>query len=460
MALALAFALYYGEGDAVSILVSMTITISVGFLLWRAFKAEGELRIRDAFAIVSFGWITIVLFGTVPYLFSGTFSSFTDALFESVSGFTTTGSSVLVDFDSVGPGILVWRSLTHWLGGLGIILMVLAIFPVLGHGGMQLYHASVSDISQEKLRPRIQNTARALFGVYLLITTLEITFLLFGRLSIFDALCTAFGTVATGGFSPRKGSIAAYNSLYVELVVMVFMFLSGINFALHFRALRGQIKPLLRDEDVRFFLILILISITVVFLDLSIDFHQPWGSALRQASFQVISLSTTTGYVTADYDSWRPFSRFLLLMLMFIGACPGSTSGAIKNMRVLIAGKALYREMRKLLHPQAVISLWFNGRPVADGLVQKVVFYILLYLSVFFVGSLLMMICGLDMVSALSSVAATLGGVGPGLGKVGPAANYASVPLLGKWVLCLCMLLGRLEMYALLLLFFPEFWKR
>lgn len=461
MIAAVPFSAYYGEGDLLALLISISITMGCGAVLYFGIRETGnELTHREGFAIVSLAWIGAGIFGSLPFLISGTFHSLTDAVFESVSGFTTTGASVLTDIEKVPHGILLWRDMTQWLGGMGIILLGIAILPLLGVGGMQLYKAEVPGPVPDKIKPRVAETAKTLWMVYVLISALEAFLLWAGGMDLFESLCNTFGTMATGGYNPRNSSIGHYNSLYCDVIITVFMFIAGANFTLHYRMLKGNPGAYWRDPEFRFYLLLILICVAAVTLNLRMNVYESIGAALRFASFQVVSIMTTTGFVTADYEKWPYFSQFLLLLLMFVGGCAGSTGGAMKCVRVLMLIKQGYRELYLLIHPHGVFSVKLGKQVVSPSIMNGVWGFSFLYLFIYGVSVMLMSVLGLDMVSAASSVAATLGNVGPGLGSVGPMDNYAHIPWIGKWILILCMILGRLEIYTVIVLFMPEYWKK
>ncbi|HUU49388.1 MAG TPA: TrkH family potassium uptake protein [Nitrospinota bacterium] len=460
MLLPIAISLYYQDGDLFSLVYSSMICIFLGLIVSYSSKEEGDIGIKDGFAIVTFGWISAALFGSLPFLFFGTFNNFTDAFFEAMSGFTTTGATVLANIEKQPHGILVWRSLTQWLGGMGIIVLSIAILPALRVGGMQLFKAEVPGPSQDRLTPRIKDTARLLWMVYVIISATETLLLLLGGMSLFDALNHTFTTMATGGFSTKDASIGAFNSPYFDAVITLFMFMAGINFALHYQMLKGNLKSFFKDTEFLFYLGVVGFFITLVVINLKFSAQKPLTDAIRYGSFQVVSIVTTTGYGTADFELWPQFSQYTLLLLMFIGGCAGSTGGSIKNIRILLLIKYAYYELYKLIHPRAIISIKIRDKMVSEDILQGVLGFFLLYMAVFVVSSLFMALLGLDMITAISSVAATIGNVGPGLGMVGPTDNYAHIPFLGKWLLSLCMLIGRLEIYTVLIFFIPEFWKK
>ncbi|MBL7074172.1 TrkH family potassium uptake protein [candidate division KSB1 bacterium] len=461
MILPLFFSLYYKDGDHFAILLSAGITATCGFLLWALTPGEKELSVRDSFAIVTLGWIAMACFGTLPYLLSGTLSSFTNALFESMSGFTTTGATILQNIEALPHGVLFWRSLTHWIGGMGIIVLSLAILPLLGVGGMQLFQAEVPGLVMDKISPRIQQTAKILWGVYLLLTVLETALLFFGGMSLFDALCHTFGTLATGGFSTKNASIGHFGSAYIHYVIIIFMLIAGANFALHYRALMGNFRSYLKDREFNFYIGMIVAAFLIVTL---FNYHGHHYSSLpeviRKSLFQVVSIQTTTGYVIADFEQWSILCQFLLLTLMFVGGCAGSTGGAMKVMRIMLLLRHGLRELKRLIHPRAVLPLRIGEKVIPDGAVTNILGFFFLYMLIFVLATLLMASLGLDLVSAIASVAATIGNIGPGLGSVGPTDNYAHIPLLGKWILLSCMLLGRLEIYTVLIIFSSSFWKK
>lgn len=451
----------YGEPHARGFLLSIAATALSGLFMMLIFKrSRRELTHRDGFAIVALGWINAAFFGALPYLFTGALESLTDACFEAASGFTTTGSTIFTDIQKHPHGILFWRNLTQWLGGMGIILLSLAILPFLGVGGMQLYRAEVPGPTADKLRPRIAQTARILWEVYVLFSAAEVLTLLLGGMDLFDALCHTFSTMATGGFSPKNQSIEFYQSPFLEYAITFFMFLAGANFALHYRFLKGNVKALWQDGEFCFYLSVVLLATLFISLNLWGSIQKEFFQAFRLAIFQVVSIMTTTGFATADFENWPIFSQYLLLILMFIGGCAGSTGGAIKCVRIYILLKQGFQELRKLIHPRAVLPVKLGGKIVSPDTLSGIWGLFFLYLLIFSVASLALSMLGSDLLTSISAVAATLGNVGPGLGTVGPAENFAHLPIAAKWILTVCMLLGRLEIYTLLVLLIPEFWRK
>jgi trk system potassium uptake protein TrkH len=461
MVLPLLVALRYEEASAAPIFYSILVICGAGVILYIASRQEKErtLSHRDGVAIVTFGWVAAGLAGALPFMLSGSIPDFTNAYFESVSGFTTTGASIIADVESVSRGILMWRSLIQWLGGMGIIVLSIAILPFLGVGGMQLYKAEVPSPVVDKLKPRISDTAKVLWKVYILLTSTQIALLVAGDMPLFEAVCHAFCTLPTGGFSPKNASIAHYRSPYFDGVIAIFMILAGVNFSLHFRFLRREWPVFHRDPECRVFLIIIAVFILAVTINLY-GFYQSLWTAFRYAAFQVASIISTTGFFTDDFDRWPAFSQMALVFCMFLGGMAGSTAGGIKTMRIILLIKQAYQEVFRIIHPHAVTSLKLGGKPVPSEVMSSIWGFTLLYLSIFVVSSLIISALGLDTVSAFSAVAACIFNVGPGLGSVGPTQNYLAVPIVGKWILIFCMLVGRLEIYTVIVLMMPEFWRK
>jgi trk system potassium uptake protein TrkH len=455
------FSLYYRDGDLHALIQSSLITTTTGGLLFLFFrKVVREISHKEGFVIVALGWVSAAFFGSLPYLLSGVFPNLAEAYFESMSGFTTTGATVLPAMEAAPRGILFWRSLTHWLGGMGIIVLSIAILPLLGVGGMQLFRAEVPGPVADKLRPRIAETAKILWQVYMLISAVETILLMAGGMTLFEALCHTFGTMATGGFSTRSVSIGAYNSAYYDGVITIFMILAGTNFALHYQTLTGDWRSLVRNSEVRFYWILLGGSMALVTLVLRLETYDTLKMAFRYATFQVTSIMTTTGYTTADFERWPSFVQYLLVLLMFIGGSAGSTGGGMKCMRILLLLKQGYRELIRLVHPHGIIPVRLGSRAVSGEIMNAVWGFFFLFMLIFVLASVAMALLGLDIISAFVSVAATMNNIGPGLGVVGPMDNYRSIPYLGKWILIFCMLVGRLELYTVIVLLVPEFWKR
>ncbi len=454
------FSWFYSDGAAGAFILSAAISAGCGGLLFKLFRSETDLSVREGFAIVSFGWTLFAIFGALPFVLSGAIPSYLNAFFETMSGFTTTGSTILIDIEAMPPSLLLWRSLTQWLGGMGIIVLSLAILPMLGVGGMQLFKAEVPGPTADRLKPRIQDTAKLLWGVYVLLTGAEVIMLMAGDMIFFDAINHAFTTMATGGFSTRNASVAAYNSAYIDWVITFFMFLAGVNFSLHYLALRGRIGDFIRNEEFLFYSGLIMVGTILITLLNMGHIYPDFLDNLRFSAFQVVSIMTTTGFATADYELWPVLCQYLLVFSMFIGGCAGSTGGGMKVARILLLFKHTQVQLFRLIHPRAIRLVKLGERPVDKDVMQSILGFFALYLGVFVAASFIMAGIGMDLPSAGASVIATLSNIGPGLGSVGPIDNFAHVPALGKLVLAFCMLLGRLELFTVLVLVFPSFWRK
>lgn len=438
------------------------ITFFTGILLFFISKGarHEELRYKEAFLTVSLTWLGVSFFGALPYLFTGSISSFTDAYFESMAGFTTTGASILEDVESLSKGVLFWRSLTQWIGGIGIVVFVLAVLPIIGTGGMQLFKAEVPGISVDKIRPRLVDTAKVLSVIYLVLTLLiGFIYHLLG-MEVFDAICHAFTTISTGGFSTKNTSIAYFNSGSLEYAVSGCMLLGSINFTLYFHLFRGNLKEIIKNEELRFYLFVIFISVLMIWVYLWFKFSFSVEKAFRNTLFQVISIVTTTGYSTVDYTTWGDFPQGVLLFMMFLGGMVGSTAGGIKELRIYLMFKELYHQFLRMIHPRAVTVLKLKERNLSIDVLETVWIFVFLAITVWIVASLMVSATGVDLVTALSTVASCLNNVGPALGEAGPASNYAGIPMTAKWILIACMLIGRLEYFTVLILLIPAFWKK
>lgn len=471
-----AVAIGYGERAWMALLGTAILSIASGGLLWRAWGRDlDQVRIREGFAIVATSWLVVSLIGALPYALSGEIPSYTNAFFETMSGFTTTGASILGGantraIEEISHGLLFWRSMTHWLGGMGIIVLALAILPILGVGGMQLFKAEAPGPTADKLTPRVRETAKRLWMIYVGITAIEAV-LLFGAMGPFDAINHALATTSTGGFSTRSASIAYFESAYVEWIITLFMFLSGVSFVLHYRLLGRGRSVVFRNTELRVYSAVIVIATMVVTLSIwspvrnimnttTFAGYDSFMDALRSSAFQVTSIITTTGFGLADYVLWPPLAIAVIFVLFFIGGMAGSTSGGIKVVRQVVLFKNSFREIRRLLHPNAVIPLRLNGRVIPAEVVREVLSFVILYLALVVLGTIAMCFFGLDLVSSLGVVASSLGNVGPAFGALGPTASYASLPELAKWFLAILMMIGRLEIFTVLILFSPEYWRR
>lgn len=451
----------YGDSDLVSMLISGAICLVAGvpayFLSRDARRAY--IGFREGFIAVVASWVVATVFGAIPFVLTGVFGPL-DALFESISGFTTTGASVLTDY-AQPHGIMFWRSLSQWYGGMGIVVLFIALLPAVGGGAIRLFAAEAPGPSSERLTPRLRDTAKRLWYIYAGLSVAEILILMAVGLGPFSAITHTFSTMATGGFSPEPASIGAFGSWSVELVIVVFMALAGINFALYYAFLLGRRWAILRDPEFRLYLGIVVVSTVVVGASLMIArSHFGFTHAFREAMFQVVSLQTTTGYVTADFDGWNTFAKTLLLLLMFVGGSAGSTAGGMKVVRILVLSKNANRVLSQAVHPHAVIPVRVGRRVVPNTIVSGVLGFFFLYMAVFAVGTLLLATSNLSLVTSASAVAATLNNVGPGLELVGATLHYAPIDPFGKVVLMILMLLGRLELLAVMLPFTRAFWKR
>ena len=523
---AVAFA--YGEGEWWAFAAVGAASVLGGGALWRAFRPRDEIRVREGFAIVALAWLVLSLVGAVPWVLAGVLDGYTDAFFETMSGFTTTGATVLGGattpaIEAVPNGFLLWRSLTHWLGGMGVVVLAVAVLPLLGVGGMQLFKAEVPGPSADKLTPRVTETAKRLWAIYVALTVLE-TVLLLPAMSLFDAVNHAFATMATGGFSTENGSVGQYGSAYVDWVITAFMVLAGMNFALHYRLLRRDVGGVARNEELRVYGGILALATVLLTLSLwaptgallpgpvtldgevvaveaaaeraaggavaedaatrgadraggegvgggaaldgdagrgrTVVRYDSFGDALRYGAFQAASIVTTTGFGTADYELWPPLAVAVILSLFFVGGMAGSTGGGVKVVRVLLILKNSFRELRQLVHPRAILPVRLDHRVVPEGVVRTVLSFVVFYIGLIGLGTLVMGVLGLDVWSAFSATFSCVGNVGPAFGTMGPTENYTHVPALGKWVLALLMMAGRLEIFTVLLLFSPAFWKR
>lgn len=463
MLVPLAYALVTGRADTDAFWLAILATLLVAGALLRFSRARPlrELRQREGILLVVLVWGAVCLFASLPFYFSPYFASFTDAVFESVSGFTTTGATVLANVEVLSPGIQFWRCFSHWLGGMGIVLLGVAILPTIGQGGMHLYRAEFSGARSERLTPRIVETAKALWKIYLALTVVAFIALRLAGMDSFEALCHAFSTLGTGGFSTRTASIAAYKSPLIEYILIVLMFLAGASFILHYR-LWIERRPARVFGDYEFLSYLGVIAVASVIIAAVLIWHNGFGlePALRAALFQVVSIVTTTGLITEDYATWYPLCQLLLLALIFIGGCTGSTAGGLKVARVGLLARVVDREFRRMAEPQGVFPVRFGGEAIPEITIQSLLNLVYLALLVNFVASLLLAAVGVDVLTAISAVAACMFNVGPGLGTVGPIENYGPLPALAKWVLSGCMIAGRLEFYTLLVILTSSFWRR
>ncbi|MDL2321320.1 TrkH family potassium uptake protein [Desulfosarcina sp. OttesenSCG-928-B08] len=447
----------------VPLLQAMGIALISGGALMLVFR-HGKVDIvtqREGMAIVAMGWAAIGLFGAFPFYLSDSAFSFTNAVFESVSGFTTTGATILSDIEALGPGLVFWRGFIQWLGGMGIIVLSIAILPFLGIDGIHMYKAEIPTPMPDKLKPHLRDTALILLKVYLSLTLIEMVLLMLCGMGPVDALNQALTTMSTGGNSSRNASIAHFNSPAIDGVIVLFMLLGGINFALHYQFIKGKPLAFWRDAECRVFLGICLVLSLLVGLNLYQTVYPDILNSLRYAAFQVVSIITSTGYVTADYEKWPALSQMILFLCMFVGASAGSTSGGMKCLRLMVCFKYCYKELFSIIHPRSVTHIKIGGKTVPEAVVRNVLGFLALYILLFAVNALMMAGIGhVDMPTAIAAVASAMGNIGPGFGTVGPTENYAAISTAGKWLLSWCMLLGRLEIYTLIILVMPEFWRK
>ncbi len=464
MVFPLACSLIYREADWSAFLIGLAVTLAINapaILLLR--RGNLVLSRRTGMAVVAFGWVTVPLFASVPFLLHGGLGGFTNCTFESVSGFTTTGSSILSDIEALPHGILLWRSIIQWLGGLGIVLLTVAFFSFLGVGGIELFQAEVPGVTTDKLQPRIIQTARHLWWVYILITAMQCVLLALGGMGIFEAICHSLATLATGGFSPLNDSVAG-TSPYIQWVIIFFMFVAGTNFTLHYSLIREGKVRYFHNPEFRFYL-LVIVAATVVMVAARTAGGIAGGAetTLREVVFTVLSMITTTGFANCDYETWQSATWLpgaLAVLLMFVGGMGGSTGGGMKVVRIMMLLKIAYRELYTAIHPRAVYRVKLGGTSISRELQGTVAGFFFLYMTIFALGTLVMTALGLDFITALTSVAATLNNIGPGLGTIGPTENFAHIPAAGKWVLMALMIVGRLELYTFLVILIPDFWRR
>jgi trk system potassium uptake protein len=461
MLLALGVSLWFGDGDSLSFFYSSLICIFPGLVaIALTSDANKNITKREGFLIVTLVWIVFSFFGSLPYILSGAIPDYTNAFFETMSGFTTTGSSILENIEEMPHGILFWRSLTQWLGGMGIIVLTLSVMPIFGIGGMQLFTAEVPGPTPDKISPKIHQTARVLWGLYVVFTTLEFLLLWVGGMSWFDSICHSLTTMATGGFSTKQASIAHWDSPFIQYVIIFFMILAGTNFSLSYLVLKGNFSRLYRDEEFKYYILFIVGFTIMIFSGLLITSHLDVEKSFRDSLFQVVSIITTTGYATADYLTWSPVLTILIFALFFFGGSAGSTGGGIKIMRIVVLLKNSYYELRRIIHPNAIIPVRFNNHSVDSKIVTNVLAFFMFYMIVFFISTIIFTLFEPDFITAMGAVATSLGNIGPGLGSVGPAESFLHVHPVGKWFLSFLMLLGRLELFTVLVIFSPAFWKQ
>lgn len=452
---------YYRESDMLDFWKAGGITAGIGLLLTALGKGgERQLTRRDGYVLVSFAWVAFSLFGMLPFYIGGYIPDIADAFFETMSGFSSTGATILDDIESLPHGILFWRSMTQWIGGLGIIMFTIAVLPIFGVSGLQVFAAEASGPTHDKVHPRIGITAKWIWSIYTGITTLLVCLLMLGGMDWFDSICHAFATTGTGGFSTKQASVAYYNSPYIEYVISIFMFISGINFTLVLLFVNRKFKKFIGNAELKFYFGSVVLFTAVIAIVLYYTSPMGMEESFRKSLFQVISLQTSTGFATDDYMQWTPVLWGLLTIIMLMGACAGSTTGGLKCIRMVILTKVSRNEFKHILHPNAILPVRINKQVISPSIVSTVLAFCFIYISIIVIGTLLMMAMGVGAEESMGCVISSIGNMGPGLGETGPAYSWNALPDAAKWLLSFLMLLGRLELFTVLLLFTPDFWKR
>ena len=453
-------ALFYGQGDANAFLYTVLLMIPIALILIKIKGKKNEIYAKEGFLTVGLAWIVISFFGALPFVFSGAIPSLVDAFFETSSGFTTTGASILTEIQSLPKGILFWRSFTHWVGGMGFLIFILALMPTFSGNTIHLLKAESPGPTPGKIVPKIKQTAKILYAIYFVLTLIETIFLKSAGLSWYDSIIHALGTAGTGGFSNMNASVAAFNNPAVEWIITIFMLLFGVNFVLYFQLIRGNVKAFFKSEELKWYLIAVFASIIIIAVNIIPFNHGDVTKSIRDSAFQVSSIVTTTGYATVNFNLWPTLSKVILIMLMFMGAIAGSTGGGIKTIRIVIIFKAIRREIDKILHPRRVKSVKIDGNVVEEETISGVFLFIFAYIIISLIAIFIVSFDNFDITTTVTSVIATLSNIGPGLEIVGPAGNFSVFSDLSKLVLSFCMLAGRLEIYPMLILFSPSLWKK
>lgn len=459
MIIPLIVALYYNQGDAISFVSSILIMIPISIILCKIKPKNETIYAKEGFFIVGISWVIVSMFGALPFVLSGTIPSFIDAFFETSSGFTTTGASILTEIQSLPKGILFWRSFTHWIGGMGVLIFILALMPTLGSNTIHLLKAESPGPSPGKIVPRIKKTAKILYIIYFVLTIIETILLKIAGMSLYDSIIHAMGTAGTGGFSNMNSSVAAYDSWQIDAIITVFMLIFGVNFTLYYQIYIGNIKEALKSEELKYYIGIVLVSIILIAINIMPINSGSFVESFRQSSFQVASVVTTTGYATADFNLWPTLSKIILFLLMLMGASAGSTGGGIKTIRFVVIFKAIKREISKILHPRMVKTVKIDGKSVEEETIKSIYLFIILYAIIALGATLIVALDGFDMVTTSSSVIATLSNIGPGFELVGPTGNFSMFSPLSKIVLSFCMLAGRLEIFPMIILFSPSLYK-
>lgn len=457
---ALLVSYYNGQPDTKAFLLSILLTSIVGFIMSKSFDYKKGIKAKEGLMIVGLGWVLVSLFGSLPFVLSGSIPSFVDAFFETVSGFTTTGSTIIDNVEVLPKGILFWRSFTHWIGGMGILVFTIALIPTLGVGGFQIFKVESPGPAPDRIVPKVRDTAKVLYITYFVITILQIVFLLFGGMSLFDSTLHTFGTVGTGGFGIKNDSVGAYDSTYIHLVIGTFMILSGVNFSLYYYLFKGKWREVVDNGELKLYLGIIIMAITLITININSTIYHNIGLSLRDSFFQVGSIITTTGYSTVNFDKWPTFSKSILFLLMFVGGSAGSTAGGMKVIRILVMLKLVKREISKIFHPRAVIPIKIGDKIVQDETVASIFSYLGLYMMIFILGTILISLEGFGFETSLTTVASAVGNIGPGFAMAGPAETYSKFSNASKLLLSLLMLLGRLEFFTIIALLAPTTWKK
>jgi len=464
MSLSIPISLYYKSNDLSALTISSVITLLAGLLIKLSTRhhKDDEVKKRDGYLIVALGWLSMTLFGSLPYVISGSIPNYTDAFFETISGLTTTGATILEDIEAMPKGILFWRSMTQWIGGMGIIVLTIAILPLLGVGGMELFASEAPGPTKDKIHPRIKETAKRLWLIYFSLTVVQCILLMFAGMDFYDGINHALTTMSTGGFSTKQASIAHFDTPIIQYIIIVFMFIAGTNFTLLYFGVKLKFKKFWENDEFKWYLgavagLTAVIIGALYFHNLNNEFFE---ENFRGVLFQVVSIITTTGYATTDFTTWGSFVIFIFFLLLFTGASAGSTSGGMKLVRIILLMKNGFLEFKRKLHPNAIVPVTLNNQSVPPKIIYNLLAFVFFYLFMFVTGSIVMTFLGVDFMESLSAVATSIGNVGPGIGNLGPSHNFYHLPTAGKWVLAFLMLLGRLELFTIAILFTPYFWRR
>jgi len=447
------------QNDMIPFIVTIILTALTGFGLTKIPISNNTMKTKEGIAIATLGWIFASIFGALPFYLSGHIPSYIDSLFETISGFTTTGATIINDIEAFPMGLLFWRSFTHWIGGMGILVVAIAVLPMLGSGGFHIFKAESPGPISDKIAPRIKSTAKILYTAYIIISLAEFILLMFGGMSAFEAAVHTFGTLGTGGFSTRNASIGAFNNSYIFIVISIFMIMSGANFSLYYSLYKGKWREVIKNSELKLYLSILALSVLAITIDMNIHLYHNLFESFKHSLFQASSIMTTTGYTTYDFNQWTTFSKGILFMLMFVGGSAGSTGGSIKVIRILVLIKMIKKSLTKILHPRAIVSVKVGDQPVSNDTLLNISSFFMLYMLIFIFGSIIISLEGIGFIGATSAVAATLGNIGPGFDFVGPSNNYAEFSNFSKLLLSFFMLLGRLELFTVIALLTPRFWR-